>query len=400
MDGGTYADNVQDVLSELWRSYTSGRGSYDGVPVRLFDAGMRNERLGCTFPLGEATAHEWSRAIGACLRQELHGHDVASSILRWDLPNALFSYTMRLAASPIGFIFGDLSSVTSVGAPGFAHDAYLLHSSPGDLASHPERRPWSCARHGVHNATAYAVARTQTYVDGRHLMGGAALSKSEFHCWQPRELWNSTFEFQRAYVSSLVSDARCDVSWPRDSRSSGADCTCHSIPGHHGGLYNQVHLSWRGTAQVRAIVYVNATTTHQAKPPSGAPLRPRFDGHEYTVGAEHAARAAEAAHWVRYALAHFACSLRTDRLNTSWRTTLAALESAILAGSVTLPAVCAGVRDARLLPVVQFVTQLPEGWCAEAHATRERQRVDPHTASRFTGIGFRDFPFRVSHGSS
>lgn len=230
------------ALAAAWRGY---RGGGSGLAVRILDSGERRrpERLGCTFPLhAAATEGEWQGHVRECLHNEWSGEHMAGSILRADLPHALFSPTLRLSASPIGFLFDEVEAVAPVDAAAFPHDIAKLRSRPRDLRSRgvPQCRQ---TREPNASAAAYAYARTEVFAEGKHPRGAAKFFESPFHCWQPRPLWNHSFDSQRAYALSLIEEeantAGGSVEGGRAKEGSSASGTrasnpprCRSLPGH------------------------------------------------------------------------------------------------------------------------------------------------------------------------
>ena len=107
------------ALDSIWADFVSGIGrSNGGVPVHVLDSGQFDQKPGCVFPLDDGQqccrdvpGWSWSKAVAACLKKEITGYYAASSILRWDLPTALFSFTLRESASPIGWVFDDVPAV-------------------------------------------------------------------------------------------------------------------------------------------------------------------------------------------------------------------------------------------------------------------------------------------------
>ena len=198
--------------------------------------------------------------------------------------------------------------------------------------------------------------------------------------------------------------------YPHGLPVSHRSATCSRVSRGSGGLYNQVHLTWRGMSHVRAILYVNMSGVSQRGPPSnGASLAPRNQGHEYIVSHRQAERAYEAARRMRWALAHecAATSSASDALTRVADSTTADADRATAepdarasVASACRRLVASGKRSS-LLPVLQYATRLPMEWCQEAHALRKRLRhlKDPNPPSS-PPAGFRleqatDFPLRL-----
>ena len=288
-------------------------------------------------------------------------------MLRWDLPVDLLSFTLRLSASPIGFIFNNIDGVTAPDSAAFPHDTRKLHARPQEL------RRNKVAQCEI-NATEYAHARTIVYAAGG--LGANALWRSKYHCYLPHAegQWDRVFDLQRAYASTLVDGAEDCQPHAEPSR-----CSCNSHPGHHGGLYNQVHLEWQTLQHVRAIFYVNATGVKQAAlPPDGEPMRARNRGHEYRIESKHAVRSYEAALRLSRALSQFECRGRNA---SAWTAELRKpVASKALYDACIAPCPVGG--RPRVIPVLQLVTRHPQGWCDEAHALKERLRAGKQGVSR------------------
>lgn len=199
------------------------------VPAALFTGGR------CTFPsAAEALLHDARRSHDnhTLVRDGFFGHNVTQT--------------------GIGWILGELPSHRRGAA--FAHDAGEFDPS---RIKHPAGRP--CATFPDHAAT-YAAARLnasrlqrdrhRAKASGWNELQAAAAGyqtfiSSRWNCLHGD--WEGALADQRSFAS-LVS--------ARNATTSPAAAECST----YGSLYNQVHASWN-VSHVRALFYVNDTLT-------------------------------------------------------------------------------------------------------------------------------------------
>jgi hypothetical protein len=278
------------TLNERW----SGE---DGIALRLLECSMA-----CTNTLGVDVKKVRGGALRTrisekeCIEVELARRNRPASVLRWDLPLAIFnggrcvsraaferhghlpeSTTVdtdgfvtkgfvghNVTASGIGWVLGELPRRKRGGA--FGHDAWTFNFrqagaafrqvGAGSAASAPLK---TCAEMSDpealrRNSAAYAAARlasrqrSSAHVPGSLQQVAAGYKwgfvNTSWNCYHKPGDWEGAFAQQKAFAE-LVAE-----------RQGTLDGEC-SI---WGSLYNQVHVSWNAS-DLRAIFYVNDTLT-------------------------------------------------------------------------------------------------------------------------------------------
>ena len=269
------------ALNERWAN--------SGVAVRLLECSMScTNHLGWDVKKGRGGALRMQVSERDCIEVEMKRKDRPASMLRWDLPMAIFNggrcvspapyeraqhmpevaaitadgfitsgfVGHNVTASGIGWVLGDIPKRKRGGA--FGHDAWTFNyklSGTGDPeAKLHERAALSVCSGEDGGSAAYAAARLQAR---RHpsdhpagsLRQRAASYKWGFvntslNCYHGQRDWEGAFADQRAYAMLLAA---------KDETLDG-ECSIW------GSLYNQVHLSWN-SSDIRAIFFVNDTLT-------------------------------------------------------------------------------------------------------------------------------------------
>lgn len=298
------------ALQKVHRAFATG-----GVIMRLWE---------CSLPECMQTdgfkAENGGSAIASCAWREARRRNQPASLLRWDLPAAIFNggrctqpsqaeqgksqtgsadpnvmdkngfrvngYTgHNVSASGIGWLFiADEISIKSRGGA-FPHDAWTTNFRKSHVhagADIPE-----C---GLRAQTRSQYARSRlALLNGGQQRRDSALAAAAYkwswvntswNCYNGRTRWNETFAKQRAYASLLAERKASLV------EAGLQECSIW------GSLYNQVHLSWN-LSMVKALFYVNDTLT-----PSLAPDAPLLLTQADTV----ASRALRAARRIQTAL--------------------------------------------------------------------------------------------------
>ena len=246
-------DDTQAALRRVQERYLRPRDANDGVYVRLWE---------CSLPcIGGSCAT--CNTVQRCVLHELNQTQVIGSLLRWDLPAAVFANgqcahpqgSQNVTASGIGWIFGDLTEpdLRQMRRGMFAHDAGVMRQLG------PKRqRKHECASTSIANVSAaYATARFDVVQRGLGLRQSEADDEylgflhSASNCYH--RSWHDAAAFQRAFALLLA--RRRNGTVPARHRQ------CHWL---RGGLYNQAHAVIRNATRARqvleAIFYVNATT--------------------------------------------------------------------------------------------------------------------------------------------
>lgn len=226
-----------------------------------------------------------------CIAVEFGRKARPASLLRWDLPKAIFNSGRCVNPAPYehsrfphvsvitdygyfdrGFIGHDVSAAGIgwvLGGPfrrrggAFGHDAWTFNyrlSGTKHSAKLAERPPLAACRGAMkHSSTAYAAARlaARHMEFGEHAFGSPqqvaaafklGFANTSWNCYHPPNSWEDAFADQRAYAHLLAA---------RGLSASGFLGDMCSI---WGSLYNQVHVSWN-ISDVLAIFYVNDTLT-------------------------------------------------------------------------------------------------------------------------------------------
>jgi hypothetical protein len=299
--GSAVLATVRD-LNERW-------SKPGGVAVRLLECSlqcmtrMHGEKAYGLKMSRRGGVLRYSISESECVEEELARKLKPASLLRWDLPNAIFNggrcvspawyersrfpdaskmtpdgYLVKgflghnVSATGVGWVFGDIAQHKRGGA--FGHDAwtsnYLIsgtkHSSKEGVklegaGKHSMDR---CDYARVHSSGDYAAARLTAremhfdrFPSGTPPHRAAAykwgFANSSWNCYHGADDWEGAFSDQRAYAVRIA------------ERSEALPGGC-SI---WGSLYNQIHLSWN-TSDLKAIFFVNDTLTANLSAADGA----------------------------------------------------------------------------------------------------------------------------------
>lgn len=286
MSAASVANAIIDLQNRLLQQ--------DGVVIRVFECSIN-----CTAKLDEKPT-----IIGGfphmqenCAQLELARRLRPASLLRWDLPAAIFNAGRcvvpsqselaefvndptkitrdgyypwgyaghNVTSAGVGWVFGDIPLKKRAGA--FGHDAWTFNFRLSGIQFRAKREKREklkeckmrthLAESAVrHTSAEYAEARmtarrkTHGYPYGS-LKHAAAAYKWDFvntsmNCWWPGTMWDRAMEDQKAFAMLLAGNQETVV----------GDCSIW------GSLYNQVHLSWNAS-DIAAIFYVNDTVTAQ-----------------------------------------------------------------------------------------------------------------------------------------
>ena len=226
-----------------------------------------------------------------CVTIELARRNRPASLLRWDLPTAIFNAGRctipahnektrfpivaskmtddgyypwgftghEVVQTGVGWIFHPVAKRKRGG--GFGHDAWTFNyklSGTKNNARMADRLPLEPCRvargKATHTSSAYATARLAARSASRGYDPGspqqiAAAFKWEFanstmNCYWPPADWERALEDQRTYAMLLA----------RKKHILAEECSIW------GSLYNQMHLSWN-RSDLAAIFFVNDTLT-------------------------------------------------------------------------------------------------------------------------------------------
>ena len=277
-----------------------------GVSVRLFECS-----LACMSRMVGTKVHglKSSRRGGVvryeiseneCIDKELARRLKPATLLRWDLPNAVFNagrcvtpafyergrypdaqkmtpdgYIVKgfighnVSAMGVGWVFGDVAEHKRGGA--FGHDAWTSNhlisrtthlSKQAAKLEHAGRS--SMHPCGEHSSSAYAAARLAArdtpfdrFPTGSAQHRAAAykwgFANTSWNCYHRATDWERAFDDQRAYALRIAE---------RNETLPG-ECSIW------GSLYNQIHMSWN-VSDLKAIFYINDTLTAALSGPDGA----------------------------------------------------------------------------------------------------------------------------------
>ena len=238
-----------------------------------------------------------------CIELELSRRNVPASLLRWDVPIAIFNggrcvspatherslyapevttitndgyitegfVGHNVTASGIGWVLGDVSRRKRGGA--FGHDAWTLHfrfSGTGANVDAKLRERAALGRCGESateessSSAAYAKARLAArstssfgYTPGSMRQIAASYKRgfvnTSWNCFHSQKDWDGALADQRAYAMLVAQ---------RQEKLPG-ECTIW------GSLYNQVHVGWNAS-DIRAIFYVNDTLSATRPAPTAS----------------------------------------------------------------------------------------------------------------------------------
>ena len=211
----------------------------------------------------------------ACVALELSRRERTASLLRWDLPLAIFNNgrcaptekPLSVPSAGVGWVFKQGSPTVNGAA---TSHRFKLGMFPHDAGTYRQHGP---KHHRLHRCTDsdgsaddYALARlraksagesmAEQKADGAHTL--AFLKNSSLNCFSTH--WDHAIQRQQAYAERLAD--QWDVSGSAGRHAPTRDGICNWLSGG-GGLYNQVHTSWSMNASrwipFHAIFYVNAS---------------------------------------------------------------------------------------------------------------------------------------------
>ena len=298
MASGQAVIDAVDTLNYRWFN--------EGVAVRLLECSMTcmSKWKGGRFWQGAEM-----RRRGGVVRYQISDKDCVSpemsrdlgpaSLLRWDLPNAIFNGGRCVSPAPyervdfpavpahfkssvtpdgymvngfvghnvtsagVGWIFGGVPLRARGGA--FGHDAWTpdytrsgtfstVHGPSTLSLCQPQHE--SGGNRSADYAEARLAARSQTF---RNFAPGSAEHRAAtykwgfvngtWNCYHDASAWERAFDDQRAYAL-LVAKRKEELP---------GECSIW------GSLYNQIHFSWKAS-DLNAIFYVNDTLTAQRAP--------------------------------------------------------------------------------------------------------------------------------------
>ena len=362
---------VQDAVARLNNRWIGD----EGLVVRLFECSMACTNTGVDAkgkPRGFASRKRGGVLLTKvherkCLETELARRNRPASLLRWDLPLAVFnggrcvnpaSYERgtwpeetnvtddgfitqgfvghNVTAAGIGWVYGDVPKRKRGGA--FGHDSWTFNfrrefnDKSGGSDSELDR--CEVSRSGS-SSTDYATARlaarrrpSSAYRPGSLQQIAAGYKwgfvNSSWNCYHSGKNWEGAFADQKAFALQLAEQ--------HEETTLSGDCSIW------GSLYNQIHVSWNAS-DLRAIFFVNDTLTARR-----AALQKRASANELALLEEGAETA-----------------------------TLEAYSNALIAQRVMLN------RTGLLVPVVQY-TPTPE--CFDARPLAQRIRAEKAGESR------------------
>ena len=232
-----------------------------------------------------------------CISPEMSREFGPASMLRWDLPNAIFNGGRCVSPAPyersdfpavparykssvtpdgymvngfvghnvtsagVGWIFGNVPLSARGGA--FGHDAWTsdyTRSGTSSTVYGPSTLSQCQTSPDGHGSADYAAARLaarsktfRDFVPGSAQHRAAAYKwgfvNRTWNCYHGASAWERAFDDQRAYAL-LVAKRKEELP---------GECSIW------GSLYNQIHFSWKAS-DLAAIFYVNDTLTPQRAP--------------------------------------------------------------------------------------------------------------------------------------
>ncbi len=257
----------------------------DGVVIRLWECTLGLCLGHAVKPNNVDPAANPRKFLEECSAREHARASRPASVLRWDLPAALFvngrctdpatigvdrrvdSPVQRIVnhdgyvttgftghnvtGAGVGMIFGPLKRRRRIAA--FGHDAWTFtHKKSGTnrkaaMPACPSRRPSSAyadARWAARSAPTAFERGSPQHVAAAYKWGFANTSWNCYH-----KDWERAFDDQRAFALRLAAAGEATL-----GGGGRAECSIW------GSLYNQVHITWNGS-DVRALFYVNDTHT-------------------------------------------------------------------------------------------------------------------------------------------
>lgn len=275
--------DVQQTTRSLNEQWANG-----GVAVRLLECSMGcTNHLSWDFKKGRGGALRMHVSERECIELEMKRRDRPASVLRWDLPLAIFNGGRCVSPAPyertqhlpeataittdgfitngfighnvtssgIGWVLGDVPRRRRGGA--FGHDAWTFNyklSGTGDPEAklHERAALHQCTESDGQSNKVYAETRMASrrrpfgYAPGSlHQLAASykwGLVNTSWNCYHGHRDWEGAFADQRAFAMLLAAK----------QETLADECSIW------GSLYNQVHLSWNAS-DIRAIFFVNDT---------------------------------------------------------------------------------------------------------------------------------------------
>lgn len=272
-DGRVGARAAEAVLQSVRSRFLHpSRGG--GVVLRVWECSLSCVKLEDSPPLGTACNKTCGSRITNCLAIELDRGERVGSLLRSDVPAALYMDGLCAAdhdvhEAAVGWVYAELDGpLYDVRKGAFPHDAGVWRQHGAKW-----HRLQPCA------------AKAKSYAEERHRSDAEAFRNSSWNCYRQPHAWDQAVADQRAFASLA---AKADRGGGPALRTSGDPPRC---PTDSSGLYNQVHTgnADNGTLPFVAIFYVNSTLrAGSAEPTRARALAVAAEAHRHAREAQKA----------------------------------------------------------------------------------------------------------------